>query len=130
MKKAKNTIYFRYEFSDEAGLPEGGDIFQLNSMKELQEMTAEILKVAHSDNVAVNLTIGEELPFFGFLKTAGMTKQDIEKELVDQSATAAKTEKKNSKKAAAPKAKTKTEDKSKDKSKTKPKAKSKAKSKS
>lgn len=98
MKKAKSPIYFRYEFSDEAGMPEGGDIFKLGSMKELQEMVSEILKVAHSDNVAVNLTIGEQTPFIGFLKKAGMSKEDIAQEQVEENPSIALPSKGSSKK--------------------------------
>src|SRR4051794_24930458 len=79
MKKSKSSIYVRYEFSSESGNPEGGDILQMNSMADIQEMVAEILKVAHSDQVTVNLTIGQEAPFFGFLKKVGMSQKSIEK---------------------------------------------------
>jgi hypothetical protein len=81
-KKNKSTIYFRYEFSDETGRPEGGDVFQFGSLNKVQEMAAEILKVAQSDQVTVNLTIGTEGSFFGFLKNVGLSRQDVEKEMV------------------------------------------------
>ncbi len=87
MKKNKSTIYFRYEFTDESGRPEGGDIFQFSTMNEVQEMAAEIVKVAQSDQVAVNLTIGEKTPFFGFLKKVGMNKKAVEMEMVEDSIT-------------------------------------------
>lgn len=83
MKKVKSPIYLRYEFSDEAGKPEGGDIFEFTHFKEVGEMISEILEVAHGDEVALNLTIGEKGPFFGFLTASGMSKKDIEKEMVD-----------------------------------------------
>jgi hypothetical protein len=84
MKKTKSPIFFRYEFSDEAGVPEGGDVFQYATHAKVQAMVAEILKVAHSDQVTVNLTIGFEKPFFGFLKHSGLSRQDVEKEMVRQ----------------------------------------------
>lgn len=84
MKTSKSSTFFRYEFSDESGRPEGGDIFQFATLAEVQAMTTEILKVAQSDKVAVNLTIGGEGPFFGFLKNVGMSRKDAEKELVDR----------------------------------------------
>jgi hypothetical protein len=83
MKKTKASVFVRYEFSDESGQPEGGDILELASMKKAQEMAHEILSVAHSDGVAVNLTIGENLPMFGYLKNKGMTRKDIDSEMVD-----------------------------------------------
>jgi hypothetical protein len=82
MKKTKSPIFFRYEFSDETGSPEGGDVFQYESPAKVQSMVKQILKVAHSDQVTVNLTIGFEKPFFGFLKNSGLSRQDIEKEMV------------------------------------------------
>jgi hypothetical protein len=119
MKKAKGTIYFRYEFSNEAGSPEGGDIFQFSTLTEVQEMTTEILKVAQSDNVAINLTIGEEKPFFGFLKKVGMSRQDVEKEIVDEDFSPSSSEKKASKKPSKKKSASKTKVKSKAKTKKK-----------
>lgn len=116
MKKNKSSIFLRYEFSDESGLPEGGDIFRLSSMSKVQEMTAEIIKVANSDGVTVNLTIGGETPFYGFLKNVGVSRQDAEKELVDHDFGADQTEKKSTAKS---KVKAKAEPKSKSKSKSK-----------
>jgi hypothetical protein len=84
MKKTKSPIFFRYEFSDETGSPEGGDVFKYATPAKVQAMVAEILKVAHSDQVTVNLTIGFEKPFFGFLKNSGLSRQDVEKEMVKQ----------------------------------------------
>lgn len=107
MKKTNSPIYFRYEFSDETGTPEGGDIFKLSTMEEVQEMAEDILKVANSDNVTVNLTIGEEAPFFGFLKSVGMNREDAEKELVNLEIAARPSAKKTSKKKSPAKAKTK-----------------------
>jgi|GEM_PF-2922528 len=83
MKKNKGSIYFRYEFSDEQGHPEGGDIMEFASVKKAQEMANEILSVANSDQVTVNLTIGREKPFFGFLKTAGLSRKDLAHEMVN-----------------------------------------------
>ena len=83
-KTSKASTFFRYEFSDESGRREGGDIFEFATLAEVQSMTAEILKVAQSDKVAVNLTIGGEGPFFGFLKNVGMSRKDAEKEFVDR----------------------------------------------
>jgi len=83
MKKSKKSIYVRYEFSNEAGRPEGGDVLKFSSLKDIQEMTADILKVAQTDNVTVNLTIGQEIPFFGFLKKVGMSRKTVEKEMID-----------------------------------------------
>ena len=104
MKKAQSTIYVRYEFSDEKGTPEGGDVFQFTTMNDVLKMTADILKVAHSDGVAVNLTIGEETSFFGFLNEVGMNRKAVEKEMVALDLTSApkktaKTEKTTKKKA-------------------------------
>jgi hypothetical protein len=82
MKNNKKSVYLRYEFSDEKGQLEGGDIFELDSLKEAQNMTAEILKVAHGDAVAVNVTIGLQAPFMGFLKNVGLTQKDIDAETV------------------------------------------------
>ena len=83
MKKNKNTIYLRYEFSDETGRPEGGDVFQYDTLNKAQEMAAEIFKVAQSDQVTVNLTIGTESSFFGFLENVGLSRADVEKEMVE-----------------------------------------------
>jgi hypothetical protein len=105
MKTTKSPIFFRYEFSDEAGRPEGGDVFKYATQSKVQAMVAEILKVAHSDQVTVNLTIGFEKPFFGFLKNSGLNRQDVEKEMVKSeivlasaTATAPKTKAKAKKK--------------------------------
>ena len=84
MKKTKKDIYFRYEFSDETGRPEGGDIFRFPTIARAQKMAAEILKVANSDGVAVSLVIGEEKTFFGLLKKSGMSKKDAEREMVGE----------------------------------------------
>ncbi|MEO5968995.1 MAG: hypothetical protein ABIQ95_03640 [Bdellovibrionia bacterium] len=84
MKKAKAPIYFRYEFSDEVGQPEGGDIFEFPSFKDALAMAADILKVAQGDKVAVNLTVGTEKPFFGYLGNSGLSRKAAEKEMVNQ----------------------------------------------
>ena len=103
MKNTKSPIFFRYEFSDETGSPEGGDVFKYATHAKVQAMVKEILKVAHSDQVTVNLTIGFEKPFFGFLKNSGLNRQDVEKEMVRQAtlasaiATAPKAKKTKSK---------------------------------
>lgn len=81
VKKSK-AIFFRYEFSNEKGKPEGGDIFEFSSLKQAEEMILEVLNVAKLDGVAVNLTVGTEKPFVGFLKNAGMSLKDIELEKV------------------------------------------------
>jgi hypothetical protein len=81
MKKNKNTIYVRYEFSDEKGRLEGGDIFEFFSLKLAQEFMSEAAKIAYSDGVAVNFTIGEETPFFGFLKMVGISRKEAEAEM-------------------------------------------------
>ena len=96
----KNPVYIRYEFSNKSGKPEGGDIFQFSSMSEIQEMEAEILQVTQSDQVAVNLTIGHEKPFFGFLKNVGMSRKDAEKEIVDPDLAPVQSPKKQTKKKA------------------------------
>lgn len=82
MKMIPGRIYLRYEFSDEMGHPEGGDIFQFSSPRELQKLMAQILKVAHADGVAVNFTIGEEMPFFGYMKNGGLSREDLSHEMV------------------------------------------------
>jgi hypothetical protein len=106
MKKTKSPIFFRYEFSDETGSPEGGDVFKYATAAKVQAMVKEILKVAHSDQVTVNLTIGFEKPFFGFLKNSGLNRQDVEKEMVRQQTLASAI-------ATAPKTKSKTKTKKK-----------------
>ena len=117
MKKSKNPIYVRYEFSDENGNPEGGDVFEFSSMKGVLEMTTDILKVANSDGIAVNLSIGEEKPFFGFLKKVGMDRKAVEKEMVALDLVSAPAPEKSAKKKVKtqPKAKTKTKTKVKSK---------------
>jgi hypothetical protein len=97
MKKLKTTVYVRYEFSNEAGHPEGGDILKFSSVKDVQDFTSEILAVANGDEVTVNLTVGTEKPFFGFLKAAGMNREDAEKEMVNQDEFALPSEKKTKK---------------------------------
>ena len=97
MKKIKNSVYLRYEFSDEKGALEGGDIFEFASLKEVQGMVGKILKVANSDRVAVSIVVGEDLPFYGFLGNVGINREDAEKEIV-VSKPAKKTAKKNAKK--------------------------------
>lgn len=81
MKKEKNTVYLRYEFSDETGCLEGGDIFAFSSLKRAQDFMCEAGKVAYSDGVAVNFTLGEKKPFFNFLKTVGISREDAEAEM-------------------------------------------------
>ena len=98
MKKTKKDIYFRYEFSDETGRPEGGDIFRFPTIARAQKMAAEILKVANSDGVAVSLVIGEEKTFFGLLKKSGMSRKDAEREMVGEEISPLKAPKKASKK--------------------------------
>jgi hypothetical protein len=81
MKKTKKTIYVRYEFSDESGRLEGGDIFEFSNLKLAQEFMSEAAKVAYDDCVAVNFTFGEEKPFFGFLKMVGISRKEAEAEM-------------------------------------------------
>ncbi len=79
-------------------------------------MTAEIIEVAKSDGVTVNLTIGAEKVFYSFMKNVGMGKNDVDKELIVQELNpfpsknakkpaAKKSAKKNAKKKPAKKAK-------------------------
>ena len=104
--KKKSSIYLRYEFSNESGKPEGGDIFEFVSLQDAREMTSQILEVAKGDDVAVNLTIGSKKAFFGLLGNLGLKKHDAEAELVTQKAisfgvpksTKKKTAKKSAKK--------------------------------
>ncbi len=92
-KKVKSPVYFRYEFSDEAGRPEGGDIFQFSSTDKIQSMMEDVLQVAQSDGVTVAFTVGDEKSFFNFLKNTGISRKEAEKELVDLSAIPAYSEK-------------------------------------
>lgn len=83
MKKIKNPIFIRYEFSDEKGRLEGGDILQFSTVEQIQDFASEILEVSLGDKVTVNLTIGREVSFFGFLKSVGMSRKDAELEMVE-----------------------------------------------
>ena len=83
VQNAQSPIYFRYEFSDETGCPEGGDIFEYSSMAELQKMMSEVLAVAESDGVTVSFTVGQGDHFFSFLENSGLSKKEIENERVD-----------------------------------------------
>ena len=85
VKKTKSPIYFRYEFSDESGCPEGGDIFQFVSTVQLQKMMGKVLDVAQSDGVTVSFIIGQGDHFFSFLKNTGLTQKEVENEMVDPS---------------------------------------------
>jgi hypothetical protein len=85
MKKPSRSVYIRYEFSNEAGKPEGGDIFEFASLGEVQEMVSQILKVTQGDGVAVNITVGTEKPFFGMLKSGGLERADVALEMVPAS---------------------------------------------
>ncbi len=82
MKKMKKPVFLRYEFSNETGSLEGGDIFTLASNREASVMTSKILKVANEDGVAVHITTGFEKPFYGLLKSYGMTSAQIDAEKV------------------------------------------------
>ena len=97
-KKNKSPIYIRYEFSDEAGRPEGADILEIASMKKVQDLAVEILKVAHSDGVSVNITVGEKKPFFAYLKDSGISVAAAEKEMIDTELKAEPSKKKTKKK--------------------------------
>lgn len=106
MKKTKKSVCLRYEFTNEKGIREGGDIFEYSTPKQAESMISEILKVTLSDGVAVNITFGETKPFVGFLKDIGLSQEQIDAEKVDlaaASASKAGTEKKTSKKKTAPK---------------------------
>ncbi len=81
--KTTSPTYFRYEFSDETGRPEGGDIFQFTTAKSLQKMLAEVIAVAENDGVTVSLTLGKDTNFFQFLKNVGLSQKEVEKEMVD-----------------------------------------------
>lgn len=59
-------------------------MFQFATLNEAQDMAKKILDVAHGDQVAVNLTIGCETPFFGFLQEVGLSREDIKNEMVDR----------------------------------------------
>lgn len=83
IQKNKSPIYFRYEFSDETGCPEGGDIFQFSSTTELQKFMSEVIDVAESDGVIVSFMVGQGDHFFKFLKNSGLTQKEIEAEMVD-----------------------------------------------
>jgi hypothetical protein len=82
MKNTKKSIALRYEFSNETGLLEGGDIFEFPSVAYAIKMTSDILKVAAQDGVAVHITVGEPKPFHGLLKNYGMTDAQIAAERV------------------------------------------------
>jgi hypothetical protein len=103
MKKTNKAICLRYEFTNEKGVREGGDIFEYSTLKQAESMIGEILKVTLSDGVAVNITVGETKPFVGFLKNVGLTQEQIDAEKVDLSKVEA-SEKSTSKKASQKKA--------------------------
>ncbi len=85
VQKTKSPLYFRYEFSDEKGRLEGGDIFEFSTVAKLQKLMSAVLDVAESDAVTVNLTIGKDDTFFKFLKNVGLTQKEINAEMVDAS---------------------------------------------
>jgi hypothetical protein len=82
--QAKSPLYLRYEFSDETGELEGGDIFQFSSLLNLKKMMSEVLNVAQSDGVTVSFTIGQDDNFFHFLKNTGLSQKEVEQEMVDE----------------------------------------------
>lgn len=90
----KKSIYFRYEFSDESGQPEGGDIFRFDSVGEVQAMVRKVIEVAQGDQVAVHITLGGEVPFFGMMQSGGLSQRDLEAEMADQASAKKKTAKK------------------------------------
>lgn len=94
VQKTHDPIYFRYEFSDETGRPEGGDIFHFSSLKELRKMLGEVIGVAQEDGVTVSFTIGQDEHFFKFLKNTGLSQKEIDKEMVDPSVNPFMVEKK------------------------------------
>ncbi len=90
MSKNSKGIFFRYEFSNETGKLEGGDIFEFPNIAKVLTLLGKIIKVAHGDEVAVNITMGREKPFFGFLKNVGISRADAEREMVHPVAKTAK----------------------------------------
>ena len=82
MTKTKKSVFLRYEFSNEVGQLEGGDIFEFPSNRDALAMTSDILKVANQDGVAVHITVGLEQPFHGLLGNYGMTTKQIAAERV------------------------------------------------
>lgn len=94
MTKTKKSVFLRYEFSDEKGQLEGGDIFEFPSNHDALAMTNDILKVAHQDGVSVHITVGPEKPFHGLLGSYGMTAKQIAEEKVAPPSAAARTAKK------------------------------------
>jgi hypothetical protein len=86
MKNSKSSVFLRYEFSNESGRPEGGDVFEFSSLAEVQEMIRKVVLVAQGDKVAVNLTVGIDKPFYGFLGNVGLSRADLQAELVDREA--------------------------------------------
>lgn len=85
VQKAQSPVYFRYEFSDESGRPEGGDIFPFSSMKELKKMLSDVVSVAQEDGVTVSVTIGQDDHFFNYLKNTGLSQKEVDAEMVDLS---------------------------------------------
>jgi hypothetical protein len=119
MKNSKKPIYVRYEFSNEAGRPEGGDILTFSTLEALQAFAAEALEVSLGDEVAVNLTIGREPAFFGFLKSVGISRKVAEEEMVTLQSEAPATKKKSTAKSTTKAAKKVSSSKKKPKSKAK-----------
>jgi hypothetical protein len=100
MIKTKKSVFLRYEFTNEAGQLEGGDIFELPSIREANAMSVDILKVANQDGVAAHITVGFEAPFYGLLRNYGMTDAQINAEKVTAPAPAAAPAKSKAKKVA------------------------------
>lgn len=119
--KNKKAMYLRYEFSDEKGIPEGGDIFEFESRNDVQKMISEIIGVAMGDGVSVSIAVGEKATFWPFLEKMGISRKAAEQELVTAEvefvtapekktkagAKKSKTSKKSSKKAQSKKSKSK-----------------------
>ncbi|MBC7692917.1 MAG: hypothetical protein H7222_14235 [Methylotenera sp.] len=106
-KKANaKPMYLRYEFSDEKGTPEGGDIFEFESRNDVQKMISEIIGVAMADGVSVSIAVGEKSTFYPFLGHMGISQSAAEQEMVtaEVEVTPAPAQKKSKKSKTAPKA--------------------------
>lgn len=100
VQKTKKPTFLRYEFSDEKGRLEGGDIFEFTSIAQLQKLMSAVIDVADGDGVSISLTIGKEETFFNFLKNQGLTQKEISAEMTDISELPSMKEKKAKKPAA------------------------------
>jgi hypothetical protein len=82
VQKTKIPTFFRYEFSDETGRLEGGDIFEISSVAKVCKMMNEAIEVAENDGVTVSFTIGKGENFFKFLKNTGLNQKELDNEMV------------------------------------------------